>query len=242
MSGFSLVEMAIVIVIITLLLGAILVPLGTQADQRKIDDAKNTLDNIRQALIGYAVANGYLPCPDETLATGIGTPNDGVEDRDSSGNCQKNRGNVPWSTLGTSPTDPWGNRYFYAITPEYAQRSPAFNLDTPNTLNTATALRVCSATPCSTPNVIADKVPAIVMSYGKNGYGAINGATGTQNSIPGTISANENENVNNDNVFISRSITFVGDTTSGVQEFDDIATWLSPYILLNRMIAAGKLP
>jgi hypothetical protein len=80
------------------------------------------------------------------------------------------------------------------------------------------------------------------MSYGKNGYGAINGTAGTQNSIPGTISANENENVNNDNVFISRSITFVGDTTSGVQEFDDIATWLSPYILLNRMIAAGKLP
>jgi hypothetical protein len=80
------------------------------------------------------------------------------------------------------------------------------------------------------------------MSYGKNGYGATNGATGIKNSIPGTISADENENVNNDNVYVSRSIAFVGDTTSGVQEFDDIATWVSPYILLNRMIAAGKLP
>ncbi|HEX5463789.1 MAG TPA: type II secretion system protein, partial [Burkholderiales bacterium] len=99
--GFSLVEMAIVIVIITLLLGAVLVPLGTQVGQRNTDNTQNMLDNIKNAIIGFAVANGRLPCPASATSNGV---EDGV-----GGVCNASfNGFVPAATLGITPTDAQG--------------------------------------------------------------------------------------------------------------------------------------
>lgn len=65
-------ELTVVLVIISLLLGGLLVPLSTQRD---IDYSKATdksLADIREALIGFAVINGRLPCPaDPTIASGV---------------------------------------------------------------------------------------------------------------------------------------------------------------------------
>ncbi|MDP2785976.1 MAG: prepilin-type N-terminal cleavage/methylation domain-containing protein, partial [Sulfurimicrobium sp.] len=61
--GFTLVEMAIVLIIIGLLLGGLLMPLSAQMEQRRISETQKTLDEINQALIGFAVANKRLPCP-----------------------------------------------------------------------------------------------------------------------------------------------------------------------------------
>lgn len=76
--GFTIMELTVVLVIIGLLLGGLLVPLSTQRD---IDYSKATdksLADIREALIGFAVINGRLPCPaDPTLASGVA--NAGVE-------------------------------------------------------------------------------------------------------------------------------------------------------------------
>lgn len=71
--GFTLIEVAVVLFIVTILLGSILIPLATQVEQRQISDTQKTLEEIREALIGFAVVNGYLPCPD--------TDNDGTENR-----------------------------------------------------------------------------------------------------------------------------------------------------------------
>ena len=62
--GFTLVELAISIFIIALLLGSILVPLATQVEQRQISETQKTIEEIKEALIGFALANSYLPCPD----------------------------------------------------------------------------------------------------------------------------------------------------------------------------------
>ena len=61
--GFTLIEMAIVLMIVGLLLGGMLVPLSAQMDQRNISDTQKSLSEIKEALIGYAMANGRLPCP-----------------------------------------------------------------------------------------------------------------------------------------------------------------------------------
>jgi prepilin-type N-terminal cleavage/methylation domain-containing protein len=83
-SGFSLIEVAIAMFILVLLLGSILVPLGTQVEQRQISETQKTMEEIREALLGHALAKGYLPCPDKTTAAGAGVapnlPNDGIED------------------------------------------------------------------------------------------------------------------------------------------------------------------
>ena len=62
-NGFTLIEMAIVLMIVGLLLGGLLVPLSAQMDQRNISDTQKAMSEIKEALIGYAMANGRLPCP-----------------------------------------------------------------------------------------------------------------------------------------------------------------------------------
>jgi type II secretory pathway pseudopilin PulG len=252
--GFSLIELAIVVFIVALLLGSILVPLHTQVEQRQVSETQKMLEDIREALIGHAVAKGYLPCPDKTSGATTGpndTPNDGVEDF-AAGLCigtvggsagppdrRYAVGNVPWVTLGLGATDPWGNRFRYVVDLEFASRSPAtvFNLAT------SADIVVCTTATCAvtltrpiSPGVPGDAALAVILSHGKNGYGAIDAAMATQRPLP--TSADEIHNLDG-NTYGSRTITPLG---AAAGEFDDIVTWLGKYTLFNRMVAAGKLP
>lgn len=237
--GFTLIEIAIAIFIITLLLGSILVPLTTQVELRQISDTQKTLEEIKDALIGFAAANGYLPCPDKTTAVGAGTANDGIEDVNAGVCVATSEGNVPWATLGAGISDVWGNRFRYQVTPAFSQRPPAaggkFNLSTAADINVCTA----SGCPANTRLTAAspDGAVAVIISLGKNGLGAINANTGTANPAP--ASADENENLTGPVRFVSRTIT-PADSAAG--EFDDILTWLGRLTLFDAMVAAGKLP
>ncbi len=60
-----------VLMIVGLLLGGLIVPLSAQMDQRRATETQKTLEEIKEALTGYAVINGQLPCPaDPAIATG----------------------------------------------------------------------------------------------------------------------------------------------------------------------------
>jgi type II secretory pathway pseudopilin PulG len=230
-AGFSLIELAIAIFVITLLLGGILVPLATQVEQRKTNETQAALNEIREALLGFALANGFLPCPDKTTAGGVGTPNDGQQDV-AAGACVAagNEGNLPWVTLGTANADIWGNRFRYRVSGSFAA--------SPFTLTTTSNLQVCTTSACTSLLVSSsDGPPAVILSHGKNGFGAMNSITAAANPAP--ASADELDNANGDTIFVSHPQS---DTGSGAGEFDDIVTWLSREILLNRMVAAGKLP
>ena len=109
--GFSLVEIAIAIFIIALLLGSILVPLQTQVEQRQVSETQKALEDIKEALIGFAISNSYLPCPDTT--------GDGVADPATPGACPSAEGFLPWVTLNVSQGDVWGNRFRYRVSPEF---------------------------------------------------------------------------------------------------------------------------
>ena len=237
--------MAIAVAVLALLLGSILVPLQTQIEERQVSDTQKYLENIRDALVGFAVTNGFLPCPDLTSGTGS---NDGVEDVVSgTGFCNASSitgsiafGNLPWSTLGISnSTDPWGNRFRYAVIENFARRSPASTFTLTTTVASASALRICTTAACTTALTDSSRntVVAVILSHGKNGWGAINSQTNTATAAP--TSADELENTDTDTNFVYRERTAVG-TTAG--EFDDVVIWLSRMVLLNRMVAAGKLP
>lgn len=235
--GFTLIELAVAIFVIALLLGSLLVPLSTQVEQKQISDTQKTLEEIKEALVGFAAVNGYLPCPD--------TDNDGLEEVSATGSCSVvsgstpnffSMGNVPWASLGVANADVWGNRFRYIVLAPFAQRPPA----TPFSLNTASnaGLRVCLVAACTpSAQVLTSTAVAVILSHGKNGYGAINSISGLQNPL--ASSADEQENYDVDRDTVSRSRT---DATAAAGEFDDIVTWLSKYILFNRMVTAGKLP
>jgi prepilin-type N-terminal cleavage/methylation domain-containing protein len=148
-AGFSLIEVAIVLFVLALLAGSILVPLSAQIEQRYYDDTTRTMNDVRDALLGFAVVNKRLPCPD-TTGTGIETI--------SGTACNNAQGNLPWATLGIGATDAWGQPFLYRVTLAFANPSATI------TLASNPDIRICQSAGCtSTQNVVA-----VVVSKGKN--------------------------------------------------------------------------
>ena len=99
--GSSLVEIAVVLIIITLLLTMVAVPLATQIEQRRVEDTQKFLENAKDALYGFAAANGRLPCPATAGSSGQEAPLGG-------GVCTTMVGFLPAVTLGITPVDASG--------------------------------------------------------------------------------------------------------------------------------------
>ena len=118
--GFTLIELAIAIAIIGLLLGALLVPLATHSNAGKNRATERDLKEIKEALIGFGISTGRLPCPDTTgnglenltgaLAPPPATPPD----------CVALEGNLPWLTLGVVAVDAWDQRFRYRVNQQFA--------------------------------------------------------------------------------------------------------------------------
>lgn len=208
--GFTLVEMAVVLVIVGLMLGGFLMPLSAQIDQRNFSETQKSLSDIKDALMGYAMSHPatdghpYLPCPD--------TDGDGAENR-TAGVCTNTYGDLPWADLGLYGKDSWNNLYGYRVSNAFSDNTTGFTLSSSGNITIKDA---------SGGNNLASSVPVVIFSKGKNGAGS---------------GADESENSNNDATFVSHTPA----STSG-NEFDDIVVWLPTAILLNRMVAAGKLP
>ena len=121
--GFTLIELAVVLVVVGILLGSFIGTLSSRINVTKKSDAIEDLEEIKQSLMAYAFVNGYLPCPDcETGACPGGVVGDGIADYDAGNTrCSKNEaaGNVPWVTLGLGRGDPWSNHYRYAVQNDY---------------------------------------------------------------------------------------------------------------------------
>lgn len=138
--GFSLIELAIGLVIVATLLSALLVPLATQMDQRRASETQKQLEMARDALIGHAISQGRLPCPATATSNGKEefVP---VTGNATSGECLWMNGFLPAVTLGLSPLDGDGfyrdaygtasNRVRYAVsTANVEVYSDSLNCDT----------------------------------------------------------------------------------------------------------------
>jgi len=222
--GFTLVELAIAMGIIALLLGMLMVPLSTQIDQQRYAETQRQLDMIRDAIIGFAIANGRLPCPaNPALATSGGAA--GVEARTTACNVPTTtvEGVVPWLTLGVPETDAWGRRFTYRVTSGFADDATGGASST-FVLTDAGDITVTNGTAN-----IATLVPAIIVSHGKNGAGGYQ-PDGTRITV-GT--GDEALNSDTNTTFVSKFIT---------NDFDDVVTWVSGNVLKSRMVAGGRLP
>lgn len=243
--GFSLVEIAIVLVIFGLILSALFVPLRAQREQAALTQTMNTIDNAKQALLGFAQANGRLPCPATNNGTAVFPDDTGSASPVGGGVCLQNSGFLPGSTLGVKPVDSqgyvldaWNQRIRYAVS--QTNNAGALNADfttvngmaNQGIVNLQPNLRVCATQVGITPircsgaspetNFLINNAVAVVYSLG---------ATGAQPAG----SADEGANLNGDPVFVSH------DLTVAPNEFDHIVSWVSPYVLYNAMIQAGQL-
>ena len=247
--GFTLIEIAIAIVVIALLLGGLLGPLSVRIEQADRQETQALLDGIKEALYGFAVANGRLPCPDSDGS------NDGKEDFDAGDTCTGGTvvGNLPWVDLAVAEEDAWGRRFRYRVTPSYADDVLAGTVAPPpppppgpptlpcTTLPAQASFALCSdgditirsdGVDTSPPTLVASNVAAVVISHGNHRF------------LPADASLHEDENFDDSSIAGDTLGTFVSrDYTGGTgEEFDDLVVWISPLILKNRMIMAGKLP
>lgn len=301
MSGFTLVEMAVVLIIIGLIIGGLVTPLTMQMELRSRQETKKSLETIKEALIGFALANGRLPCPD--------FDGDGVEDRrappaanswdtvDASPNPDEIRrptqacanatpanlyqGWLPFVSIGVGRHDDWNGRFTYRVSPEF---SDDFNVWADNnaangTLDVAeiaaAALRTNTSLSSKGDILIGERgddaatagiqtkfinsligtlaapstanAAAVIISHGKNQLSAFDAFSGVARAA---APANSDELLNATNGLqkITRTPTPVtaacSETAEGSPycEFDDMVDWITPTVLLNRMVAAGKLP
>jgi prepilin-type N-terminal cleavage/methylation domain-containing protein len=137
--GFTLIELAIVMFIVSLLVGGMLLPLSAQQDIKSLRDTTRALETARDALLGFAVINERLPCPATANSSGRETfcsnqtyPCTGAEEYSydtptNNGICFDYYGAfLPSVTLGLQPIDnngfaldDWGsnpaNRLRYSV-------------------------------------------------------------------------------------------------------------------------------
>jgi prepilin-type N-terminal cleavage/methylation domain-containing protein len=248
--GFTLIEMAMVLLIMGLLLGGGLTLLGGQIESQKTKDSQRLLEEAKEALIGFAVANGRLPCPAPATAV-TGSTLAGLETAPVATGCANLAGVLPWATLGINEADAWGNRFTYRVSKEFtrpvnqttfASCPPAPPAPAPPASTPSAAFALCSQgdmTVLSTAGgaTLASTVPAMVISHGKNGNGAY--YTGGNQLAVGT-DTDELDNQLTGTGIATANLVFINKTPTDT--FDDLVIWLSPNILFNRMVQAGRLP
>lgn len=228
--GFTLVEIAIVLVVVGLLIGGLITPLSTQLEQRRTADTQRAMKDARDALVGFAVRNGYLPCPAISAANGL-------EDR-AGERCtgERRTGFLPWATLGMTKLDSWGHIFLYSVTPDFADSALPFRLSTPRDITVATRDAAGNLVAATAPN----DIPAVIVSSGKNGYGGFSDL-GVRAADAGAGNADEKVNMlPGGTAYIARGASDNAALPGGA--YDDLVVWLSPNILFNRMIAAQRLP
>ena len=263
--GFTLTELAIVFLVISLLLGGLLMTLSAQSESRQLGDTQRTLDNAREALIGFAVRYGRLPCPAADGATGDEVRRDSTNAftcavcATSDAHCE---GMLPALTLGIGPidaqgylVDAWGNRVRYAVTnwsasgtnvaqcppngsKDYKQ-CPAFT-----TANAIASLGVTSAPPFSGYPAMLQVCSVAACSGTRFFTPAVVWSPGRNYvtrllPVP-TFGTDEAENVDTpaDGTFVMHDAR---DGSGAGGEFDDIVTWISPSVLFSRLVSAGAL-
>ena len=248
--GFTLVELMVALLVLTVALSALAIPLAAQLHARRLEDARRQLDEARDALLGFAVAHGRLPCPateasrgQEQFAAG-GSAADGA--------CETFHGGLlPAAALGLSPLDgegfardPWGsrsNRLRYAVwgggeingvrnaltrTEGLRAASLAGLGAAPHYLYVCASGARADAGGCGpAASQLTRRAAAVLVAPGANAVRAP------------AAGSDEARNQDGDAVFVSREAS-----TAPEDPFDDLVQWLPIHLVAHRMVSAGRLP
>lgn len=248
--------------IIGLLMAGLIAPMQVQLEAR---DRRRTFDGIErvvEALYGFALTNRRLPCPD-TDGDGLSNP---VYTGISDALCTSDSGFIPWAELAVEPGDAWGNKLTYRVT------SPEFTRPSQDTMcnGDGAELDLCTlgnininsrgdnpATAGTTegkfllaPSIVVNNVVAVVLSHGRNGYGATAVDGNLRPAVPASnVDEAENADGTANVIYFSRIYTqeqggCADDSNEATPlcEFDDIVVPVSRTVLNSRMVAAGQLP
>jgi len=104
-SGFTLIELMVVIVILGILAAIIVPNIISRTDEAKVTEVKVQINNLETALKLYKLDNGQYPSTEQGIEALVEKPSTGIIPKNwrEGGYLEKRR----------VPLDPWGNRYAY---------------------------------------------------------------------------------------------------------------------------------
>jgi prepilin-type N-terminal cleavage/methylation domain-containing protein len=249
--AFTLIEIAVAILILTILASGLAMPVAAQLQLRRAEETRRLLDDARESLLGFAAANGRLPCPATETSRGEESFAPGGDG--TNGNCARfYDAFLPGATLGLAPLDGEGfvrdawnterSRIRYAVFGAGANVNGVVNPFTRvNGLQAATLaslgdaphfIFICSSNAGASgsgcgpaANQLTKRAAFVLLSVGPNG-----GASPAAGS-------DEARNQSGDPVFVYHEAM-----GSGNAAFDDVVQWVPVHLVASRMLAAGRLP
>lgn len=255
-SGFSLLELAIVMTIVGSMAGGLLMLANKKVEQNKYDVTNERLQAIEKALFAYSEKGWLLPCPASPTAA-LNSADFGASDDciltapAKAGITALNAGTNEEVWVGAVPTralnlpdnamfDGWGNRMRYAILKKLAMTSTDFT----TFISTVTTGGIQvndgydnQVLPANDESVVS----YVLLSFGKDGKGALTRpGTATGITCPAASTIKSEENCDGDAVFNDATYN---DGTIAAQQFDDLIRWKPLYRMrspLANAVAASK--
>jgi prepilin-type N-terminal cleavage/methylation domain-containing protein len=256
--GFTLIEVAIVLLIVAILLGYTVALFPVQQELKQYRQADTEMDGIVDALIGFAQVNGRLPCPDTDtngrenaldvwdIVNNSAAPSPADTFIDS---CTAYTGLVPMTTLGLQGNadsnnnllDPWGGLYQYSVSDVDTDLGNVIDLVSPNGIRAEGVgqvkpdLKICNGAGAAIDVCPGADITAQDLNTVAEGIAVVLVSTGkNRNNI---VSAIQTENTDGDKAFVSATRS---DASSA--EYDDVVKWISTSRLFSKMIEADQLP
>lgn len=245
--GFTLIEMAVVVVIVSIMLTLGLGALNARLLSAAHSETKKREALIIDALTAYLGANKRLPCPDipnNTNGTADSSQVTGAEDRavgNTTGTCTGNIGVVPYVTLGLGrelAMDGWGNFMSYSI-PAGSGTCPGTGIN----WSRSDCFGAAKSSPYSlfegtmaAPVLAASNVLAVVVSHGANGFAAW-ARQGTRNVLPSRCEEAHNALVTVTSCTLTANTFYAGDRS----DVDDVVAALTRDQAINALVRQGTL-
>jgi prepilin-type N-terminal cleavage/methylation domain-containing protein len=240
--GFTLVEVAIVLVIVGLLLAGGVNLMSASADTARYKESQNQMSEIKEALVTYYTQYKQLPCPDADNDP-TNTATYGIENR-TGNTCAANVGWLPHATLGIGGgRDAWGERVKYVINGAFSATATTTNFCTTSTTPysrdvSKTATQIIIQDTQTTAATLGDWAAFALVATGKNGRqtNAGNNPTAFANATAcSTLNVLEQENCDNDS-----TLRFGNQMTDGTGvTFDDMVVWVGDMQLISELRKSG---
>lgn len=250
--GFTLLELAIVILLIGIFMGLGVSALDVQQTNRAFSETREKQEKIKDALVTHLTNFTRLPCPDTNLT--VASPPDGNENRVGgipTGACSNAAsaaidpaiGVLPYLTLGLSRDDAldgWDNFFTYQVSLDNAATATireGWTLTNTFDVGNTGSITVNDRNSAGGVVPLSNAVAAVVVSHGRNGLGAYT-TKGTPNQAP-PAATDESDNSDNNSIYFDREFTDVLGPAGG--SFDDVVLVLTPTDLLTPAISGGAL-